>query len=224
MARRSGSRGPSGRRGSSRTKDQFGAKARADGYPARSVYKLEEIDRRTQLLRRGQAVLDLGAFPGSWSMFAAKKVGSKGTVLAVDLQPFDAPLAPNIETARADLRELEPLFEVGGLLHGRPFDVVLSDMAPSTTGQRQLDMYRSFDLAMNALEVARRALADGGAFVAKIFQGAEFPQAHKAVKDQFARVRVLRPEATRSQSYEVFLVGIGSKGSEPRGSEPGEVE
>ena len=185
-----------------RRQDRFGKQARLDGYPARSVYKLEEIDRRTQLLRKGQRVLDLGAAPGSWTLYAAEKVGPTGKVVAIDLQPIEIDVPDYVTLIAGDAREAE--------LEG-PFDVVLSDMAPKTSGQRAADQYRSYELVMVALEAARKHLKPGGALVAKIFQGAEFDDARTAFRETFEKVRVIRPKAVRDESYEVFLLGLGRR-------------
>lgn len=189
-----------------RSQDRFGTKARREGYPARSVYKLEAIDQKVRLFRKGMRVLDLGAFPGSWTMYAADKVGPTGRVLGFDLTPFEGVLPPHAELRQGDAFALT-LEELGEA----PFDVVMSDMAPSTTGQKSLDQYRSYELAMRALALAESVLAPGGAFVAKIFQGGDFPEAKAAVKAAFEQVKIVKPEAVRSESYEVFLVGLGRK-------------
>lgn len=192
-----------------RRQDAFGKKARREGFPARSVYKLEEIDRRTGLLARGMRVLDLGAFPGSWTMYAAERVGPTGRVLGFDLTPFEGALPPNAEIRQGDafaitLEELRALEE-------EPFDLVMSDMAPATTGQKHLDQYRSYELVMRALAIALDVLRPGGSFVAKIFQGPDFDDAKKAVQAAFEKTRIIRPKAVRSESYEVFLVGQGKR-------------
>ena len=171
-----------------RRQDRFGKQARLDGYPARSVYKLEEIDRRTQLLRKGQYVLDLGAAPGSWTLYAAEKVGPKGRVVSIDLQSIDIAVPEHVTVLEGDAREAD--------LDG-PFDVVLSDMAPKTSGQRAADQYRSYELVMVALEAARKHLKPGGSLVAKIFQGAEFEDARAAFRETFEKVRIIRPKAVR---------------------------
>ncbi|MBZ0120188.1 MAG: RlmE family RNA methyltransferase, partial [Sandaracinaceae bacterium] len=170
-----------------------------EGYAARSVYKLQEIDRKLRLLRPGARVLDLGAYPGSWTTYAAERVGPSGRVLGVDLQLFRGTLPANAEIRQGDALALD--------LDDGPFDVVLSDMAPSTTGHRFTDQARSFELFMRALEIATRLLAPGGSFVGKIFQGPDFQAARKAVAEAFEEVRILKPEASRSESYEVFLAG-----------------
>jgi 23S rRNA (uridine2552-2'-O)-methyltransferase len=190
-----------------REQDAFGHRAKREGYPARSVYKLEEIDKRVRLFRRGQRVLDLGAAPGSWTMYAAQRVGLEGKVVAIDLNPIQVSLPANVHTAEGDLNELD----VGAVAGTSEFDVVISDMAPQTSGQRHADAFRSYELVMLALRLAETHLVPGGNFVAKIFQGAEFDEAREAVRKQFDTVRVIKPEASRQESYEVFLLGLGQR-------------
>ena len=187
--------------------DHKTALAKKQGYPARSVFKLEEIDRRTRLLRPGQRVLDLGAAPGSWSLYVAKKIGDKGRLLAIDLKPLEVALPAGAEFVQGDALSLEN----ATLAKLAPYDVVLSDMAPSTTGNRLGDQTRSFELFMAALAVAAALVKPGGAFVVKIFMGEDFPLAKKEVKKHFAEERTIRPEGTRSVSYEVFLIGLGRR-------------
>jgi len=167
------------------------------------VYKLEEIDRRVRLLRRGQRVLDLGASPGSWSIYAAEKVGLEGKVLGLDIKPPTAAAPANVELREADIYEVTAE-DLGG---PESFDIVLSDMAPNTTGVRFTDQCRSFDLFMQALVISEAVLTPGGAFVGKLFQGPDFEAARARLVELFAKHRVIRPKATRSESIEVFLVG-----------------
>jgi 23S rRNA (uridine2552-2'-O)-methyltransferase len=192
-----------------RHQDSYGRRAKREGYAARSVYKLQEIDAKVGLLRRGARVLDLGAFPGSWTAWAAERVQREGRVLGIDLTPFRGVLPPHAEIRRGDVFELDPA-TLGG---PGSFDVVMSDMAPSTTGHRFTDQARSFALVMRALEIATAVLAPGGSFVAKIFQGGDFPEAKKAVQERFETVRIVRPQATRTESIEVFLVGLRFRGA-----------
>jgi 23S rRNA (uridine2552-2'-O)-methyltransferase len=192
-----------------RPQDHFGRRARREGFPARSVYKLEEIDRRLQLLRPGRRVLDLGAAPGSFTLYAAQRVGDKGRVVAVDRQALTIALPPNARAIESAIEDLDEAL----LGDDRAFDVVLSDMAPHTIGQRQSDQYRSFELYMAALRAAQRWLVPGGTFVGKIFQGAELTQARKATAELFARVRILKPEASRKESYELFVAGLKRGGT-----------
>lgn len=188
--------------------DRFTKAAKERGFPARSVFKLEEIDRRVRLFRQGQRVLDLGAAPGSWSLYAAQKIGGRGHLLAVDLQPLGTALPPHAEFVQGDALSLENQ----ELARFAPYDVVISDMAPSTTGMREADQARSFELFMRALDVASALLSPGGSFVGKIFMGPDFPSAKKRLKELFAEERTIRPEGTRTTSYEIFLIGKGKRG------------
>ena len=187
--------------------DHFTLAAKKQGYPARSVFKLEEIDRRIGLLKQGMRVLDLGAAPGSWMLFTSQKVGKAGKVLAVDLTPIEIPIPDNTTFLQGDALSLEN----DALATYAPYDVVLSDMAPNTTGNRLGDQTRSFELFMRGLGVAEKLLKPGGAFVGKIFMGEDFTNAKKALKRVFSADRALRPEGTRTTSYELFLVGTGRK-------------
>jgi 23S rRNA (uridine2552-2'-O)-methyltransferase len=194
-----------------KTADRFTVAAKQQGYPARSVFKLEEIDRRIRVLRPGMHVLDLGAAPGSWMLYTAQKIGRNGKLLAVDLTAIDIPIPENTTFLQGDALSLENT----ALEMYAPYDVVLSDMAPSTTGNRLGDQTRSFELFMRALAVAEKLAKPGGAFVGKIFMGEDFVHAKKAVKRVFGEERALRPEGTRANSYELFLVGLGKKAVVP---------
>jgi 23S rRNA (uridine2552-2'-O)-methyltransferase len=187
--------------------DHFTREAKKRGFPARSVFKLEEIDRRVRLLRKGQRVLDLGAAPGSWSQYAAERIAPNGKLLAVDLTPIAHGLPPNAKFFAGDVLALAP--EAFGELG--PYDVVLSDMAPSTTGTRESDQAKSFELFSRALELAGALLAPGGSFVGKIFMGPDFPAAKRRVKELFETERTIRPEGTRDSSFEIFLIGLGRR-------------
>jgi 23S rRNA (uridine2552-2'-O)-methyltransferase len=193
---------------SGRPQDAFGDKAKKEGFAARSVYKLEELDRRNQLFKRGMRVLDMGAFPGSWTQYAANKVGAEGRVLAVDQQEWRGGFGPNVETRQCDVLALKPE-DVGGLAS---FDVVMSDMAPWTTGTRFVDQCRSYDLYIHALAIAEGTLRGQGHFIGKIFQGPDFDEAKKKTQALFSKVRVMKPEASRKESYEIFVLGLGFRG------------
>ncbi len=201
MARRNPYKGP----------DPNTVRAKKAGYPARSVFKLEEIDRRVRLFRPGMRVLDLGASPGSWSLYALERIGKKGLLLAIDLKPLEVSLSPPGTFVLGDARESETLS-----MHA-PYDVVLSDMAPQTTGNRLGDQTRSFELCMFALEVASKLVRVGGAFVGKMFMGEDLPIARAELKKHFATDRILRPEGTRSVSYEMFLVGLDRRAESRKG-------
>lgn len=187
-----------------REQDHFGKAAKKAGYPARSVYKLQEIDTKVKLLKPGMHVLDLGAFPGSWTLYAAEKVGERGKVLGIDVQPFKGALPLHAQMIQEDMLACDP----ENRFKDERFDVVLSDMAPATTGHRFLDQTRSFNLFMMALGIAQHALKPGGAFVGKIFIGGDFDQAKNEVKKSFEQLKILKPEASRSESYETFIIGL----------------
>ncbi len=188
-------------------KDYFFHKAKKENYAARAVFKIQEIDQRFKLFRPGMKVLDLGAAPGSWSQYASQKVGPKGKVMGVDLQPIKIPL-PNALFITADMRSLDlgqTMTEQG---ISPPFDLVLSDMAPKTTGVRIQDQMRSFELCMLALETAERFLKPGGHFVAKLFHSNEFENFRKELQARFGKIEILRPQSTRTESKEIFLIGM----------------
>lgn len=198
-----------------RPQDSFGKRAHKEGYAARSVYKLQEIDRRVQLLRRGHRVLDLGAAPGSWCQYAAERVGREGKVLGIDLQPPGTTLPPQARFEERDIYTVTAE-ELGG---AGAFDVVLSDMAPRTSGMRHRDQYRSFELFMRALEICDMVLAPGGRFVGKLFQGEEFEAARAAVQARHSKVRIIKPEASRDESYELFFIGMSRHPDAPTPTE-----
>ena len=184
--------------------DRFTRAAKEAGFPARSVFKLEEIDRRTRLLRPGMHVLDLGAAPGSWTMYAAQKTGPKGRLLAIDLDPLNTALPPGAEFVQGDALSVTN----EDLARFAPYDVVLSDMAPRTTGNRITDQTRSFELFMRALAVAATLGKAGGAFVGKIFMSDDLPAARAELRKHYATERLIRPEGTRAISTELFVVGL----------------
>ena len=181
--------------------------AKRAGYPARSVFKLEEIDRRTRLFRGGLRVLDLGAAPGSWLLYAAERVGSAGKVLAADVEPLAVAVPPNAAFVAGDVFGLDE----SSLGRFAPYDIVLSDLAPKTTGSRITDQARSFELFMRALAVAASLGAPGGSFVGKIFMSGDLPAARAELRRHYETERLLRPEGTRSASMEIFVVGLGKR-------------
>ena len=198
----------SGRKGNPYEKlDARSKAAKAQGFPARSVFKLEEIDRRVRLFKGGQKVLDLGAAPGSWSLYASQKVGPGGRVLAMDLQEIRHAFLPNVKVVVGDALTLEN----AALGEYAPYDVVLSDMAPNTSGSRVRDQAYSFELCMRALDVALALGKPGSHFVAKIFMSNDFQAARKVASERYERSQVIRPEGTRNESSEVFIVGLGLK-------------
>ena len=185
--------------------DQFFKRARSEGFAARSVYKLEEIDKRLRLLRPGYRVLDLGCRPGSWMQYALSIVGPHGAVVGIDRDPMDHKL-PGARVLRGDIYTTTDGELLGELA---AFDVVLSDMAPDTTGVRATDQARSAALFEEALGRAERLLAPTGSFVGKIFQGPDLEGLRKRLAARFSEVKLLKPESSRAQSIEIFLAGKG---------------
>lgn len=192
--------------------DERTREAKARGYPARSVFKLEEIDRRCRLFRSGQSVLDLGAAPGSWSLYASQRVGQRGRVLALDLSPIEVELPVNVRAVRGDAFESHTEID-----EASPFQVVVSDMAPRTSGSRSTDQALSHELCQRALVVAERVLAPGGSFVTKLFMSQALAELKRSVGRLFESCRIIRPAATRTQSTEVFVVGLGRHPPSPEG-------
>jgi 23S rRNA (uridine2552-2'-O)-methyltransferase len=184
-----------------RRADSYTHAARARGYPARSVFKLEDLDARLGLLRPGMHVLDLGAAPGSWSLHAAGRIGPHGRLLAVDLQPLQVRLPPNSRFHQGDALALDDT----ELAAFAPYDVVLSDMAPATTGSKVADEARSVELVLRAAAVAGALGAPGHALVAKLFMGPDYGSVRDGLREQYRDVRTLRPKAVRANSMEVYL-------------------
>lgn len=180
--------------------DPYTKKAQREDYEARSVYKLEEIDRRERLFDSARLVVDLGASPGSWSQYVLRKV-PRANIVAVDLSPLRVN-DPRLKFFQKDINEMnwdETLQEKA--------DVVLSDMAPKTSGIHDRDVLLSFELATMALEVAKRSLKPNGKFVVKIFMGDTFDEFESQMQSTFKEVRRLRPETTRKHSREIYFIG-----------------
>jgi 23S rRNA (uridine2552-2'-O)-methyltransferase len=188
-------------------KDHYFKKAKEQNFVARSVFKLEEIDQKLKIIHANQKILDLGASPGSWSQYCSKKIGPQGRILGVDLTSIPLKLS-NATFIQADLRDinLEEIFQQNGF--NSPFDVVLSDMAPKTTGIRITDQTRSFELCEIALDVAKKFLKKDGHFVCKLFHSDEFATLRDLMKKEFNRVEIIKPDSTRKISKEIFLIGI----------------
>jgi 23S rRNA (uridine2552-2'-O)-methyltransferase len=184
--------------------DPFVQRAQNEGWRSRAVFKLEEIDRREKLLQAGSVCLDLGAAPGAWSQYAAKRVGARGRVVASDILPM--PPLPGVEFVQGDFREAEVFEQLLALLPRGQVDIVLSDMAPNLSGMDVIDQPRSLHLAELALEMAARVLKPGGDALIKVLQGAGFPELLKGARGRFARVRLVKPPASRSRSPEIYLL------------------
>jgi 23S rRNA (uridine2552-2'-O)-methyltransferase len=189
-------------------KDFYFRQAKKAGYRARSAFKIDEILKRYPILRKGQAVLDLGAAPGGFLQILADVVGEKGVAVGVDLEEIRRIPRHWVKTEVVDLLQPEALDRIRAL-HPGPYDLVTSDMAPKTIGIKVTDEARSLELCRMALSVAEQVLRRGGAFVTKVFVGGDFPIFKKELQARFDKVHIVRPEATREHSYECFLVGLG---------------
>jgi 23S rRNA (uridine2552-2'-O)-methyltransferase len=203
--------------------DPYVARARREGYRSRAAYKLLEIDDKFNLLKPGQRVVDLGAAPGGWSQIAARRVGSqdgRGRVVGIDLLPIDP--MPGVEFVELDFLDESAPGRLTELLGG-PADVVMSDMAANTTGHKKTDHLRIMGLAEAAAQFAREILAPGGAFVAKVFQGGTENQLLADLKRDFATVRHVKPQASRADSSELYVLATGFRGGRepaPAGGSP----
>jgi 23S rRNA (uridine2552-2'-O)-methyltransferase len=186
--------------------DPYVQRAKSEGWRSRAVFKLEEIDRRERLLRPGRVCVDLGAAPGAWSQYARRKVGATGRVVASDILAM--PELPGVEFVQGDFREELVLEQILSLLPERGVDLVLSDMAPNLSGVDVIDQPRSMHLAELALDMAGRVLKPGGDALIKVFQGAGFQELVQGARGRFGRVRLLKPQASRSRSPEIYLLAM----------------
>ncbi len=188
--------------------DHLTEKAKSQGYPARSVYKLEEIQKKFGLIKKGDAILDLGCSPGSWLLYAAKEAGDQGRVFGIDLKPVETKLPDNVTAVQDDILRPEhrQIWE-----QEEGFDLVMSDMAPATTGRKDVDAARSAELCRMALDAALKNLKTKGNFICKIFQGNEFKAFEKEVKTSFTECRIFKPESCRKQSKEIYIIAKGKQ-------------
>ncbi len=184
--------------------DHYVQKANAEGWRSRAVFKLSEIDTKDKLLKPGMTVVDLGAAPGSWCQYAAKRIQPGGRLIALDLLEM-APL-PGVEFIQGDFREEAVLRELEARLGGRAIDLVLSDMAPNISGIASADQARAAHLAELALEFAREHLKPGGDMLIKVFQGSGFTELRGVVKQVFEAIHMRKPAASRDRSPEMFLL------------------
>ena len=183
--------------------DHYTRKAKKDKYPARSVYKLEEIQKKFRVIKKSDSVLDLGCAPGSWLIYAAELTGLTGSVVGIDIKQIRINLPGHVTVYTGDILSQNNFFS-----EKKQFNVVLSDMAPSTTGNKHLDSTRSFNLAMAALECAQQRLKPGGKFVCKIFQGEDFNFFLDLVKKNFNNVKIFKPQSSRKASREIYIIGL----------------
>ncbi len=186
-------------------KDRFFHKAKAEGFVARSAYKLDELQKKYRLMKPGNFVLDLGAAPGAWSQIAGTAVGSQGLVVGLDLKPITLKLT-NAKFYEMNAFDFDP-----AILEGRVIDVLLSDMAPNTTGIRNTDQARSFELCQQVMKIADEFLRPGGHLVMKIFEGPDVDKLTKNLERQFQQTKRIKPEAVRKGSFETYFVGLNKR-------------
>ncbi|MDF0605480.1 RlmE family RNA methyltransferase [Neisseriaceae bacterium TC5R-5] len=185
--------------------DSYVQMAQKDGYRARAAYKLLDINDKDKLIIPGIVLADLGSAPGSWSQVAARIVGDKGKVFALDILPMDP--VPGVVFIQGDFREEEVLQQFVHQLEGRELDLVISDMAPNISGLSAMDQARSFLLCELALEFVRDYLKPGGHFLVKVFQGSDFQRYLQSMRELFDEVVSRKPKASRDRSSEVYLLG-----------------
>lgn len=190
--------------------DLYVQQAKRDGYRSRACYKLLELQEKDHLIRPGMTVVDLGSAPGGWSQVAADLVGHKGRVVASDILHMDN--LADVEFIQGDFTEDEVFERILQAIDGEPVDLVVSDMAPNMSGVAAVDQPGSMYLVELALDMARRVLAPGGAFVTKVFQGEGFDELFRDTRQSFDKVLTRKPKASRPRSREVYLVASGFKG------------
>lgn len=186
--------------------DPFVKKAQIDGYRSRAAYKLLEINDKVGAISKGAYVVDLGAAPGGWSQVAAKLVGTTGRVIASDILPMD--YLENVDFVQGDFREESALHAIERILEGRAVDVVLSDMAPNTSGFAAVDQPRMMYLCELAVDFAKAHLRTGGVLIMKVFQGEGSAQLRTQMIQDFAKVKSIKPQASRARSKEMYWVAI----------------
>lgn len=192
--------------------DYWSRKAFSEGYPARSVYKLKELDEKFGLLKKNYKVLDLGAAPGSWTVFVLRTLDGTGHVTSIDLKPLaKSVVGSNLEFIQGDLYDQEVRDRAMAL---GPYDSVICDAAPPTTGNRTVDTARSTGLVELAIFYAQTMLKPGGNFAVKIFQGGDQQALLKSMREIFTSARGFKPEACRTESFETYLVGLGKRDNE----------
>jgi len=191
--------------------DHYSEQAKKERYPARSVYKLKQAQRKFRLIRKDDQVLDLGCSPGSWLLYAAELTGKHGKVLGIDLKPVTIKIPSQAETLKADILTIDRAWIENEDLANR-FNVVLSDMAPATTGNKMIDAERSYQLCQAALNIAQMVLRPDGSFICKIFQGEEFKKFSDSVRSRFKNHKIFKPQSSRKESKEIYIIGMNFNG------------
>ncbi|MES0447124.1 MAG: RlmE family RNA methyltransferase [Desulfobacterales bacterium] len=191
-----------------RWEDHYSRRAKKERFPARSVFKLQEIQSKHHLIKKGDKVLDLGCAPGSWLLYAANLTGNKGQVVGIDLKPVTEKVPPHVRIYNGDILTLDDRFFES---LGKDFNVVVSDMSPATTGNKHVDSARSYNLCQAALSIAQTLLIPGGSFVCKIFQGEDFKEFSDSVRSVFKSHKIFKPQSSRKASKEIYIIGLGKK-------------
>ena len=195
--------------------DEYVRRSQQDGYRSRAIYKLIEIDKKDRLVKSGMTVIDLGAAPGGWSEYCVKKLGKKGTMVALDILPMEP--IDGVTIIEGDFREDAVFDELMAVManndvSGGKADLVISDMAPNISGMGSVDMPRAYYLCDLALDLARQVLKPGGGMLVKLFQGEGFEAYNKELKSSFSKVIMRKPKASRARSREIYALAIGFKG------------
>lgn len=199
--------------------DPYVKMAQRDGYRSRASYKLLEIQEKDRILRPGMTVVDLGAAPGGWSQVTSRLIGDKGRLIASDILPMDS--IPDVTFIQGDFTEDAVFEQILAAIDDKPVDLVISDMAPNMSGVKSADQPRAMYLCELALDLAGRVLRPGGDFLIKIFQGEGFDEYHKAVREQFDRVLMRKPQSSRDRSREQYLLARGYRGTTLQGEPQG---
>ena len=192
-----------------KVQDYYFKKAQKENYPARSVYKLEEVQKKYRILKTGDAVLDLGCQPGSWTMYAAKIVGHGGLVVGIDLQAgqkINIAKAAEIVCFHEDIMAEDIVENIKKIR--KKFRVILSDIAPRTSGNKWIDQQQSLNLARRVMELAEKLLERGGNLYVKVFEGEDFKEFADSVRKSFKTVKIVKPKSSRRESREVFVLGL----------------
>ena len=192
-----------------KVQDYYFKKAQKENYPARSVYKLEEVQKKYRILKTGDAVLDLGCQPGSWTMYAAKIVGHGGLVVGIDLQAgqkINIAKAAEIVCFHEDIMAEDIVENIKKIR--KKFRVILSDIAPRTSGNKWVDQQQSLNLARRVIELAEKLLERGGNLYVKVFEGEDFKEFADSVRKSFKTVKIVKPKSSRRESREVFVLGL----------------
>ncbi len=190
--------------------DHYVKRSQKDGYRSRAVYKLEELDKKYNLVKAGHTIVDLGAAPGGWSQYCGLKIGSNGNIFALDILEMDA--LADVHFIQGDFREETVLNQLLESIGQRKADLVLSDMAPNMSGVDAVDIPRAMYLTELALDLAQNVLAKGGSYLVKVFQGEGFDDYVRQCRQMFSKVMIRKPDASRDRSREVYVLAQGFKG------------